>query len=126
MAVKSRQRHAVMNAERRDEQIDGWQMQTLVTRPRCKGRCFPPKTRRSPKKRHGFEPAQEEGTLTPRCAAEEFKAHLLAKERVLGVDGGFRDLTGPFRSAFAEMVDPDAGVDYLSHGFFRSTSSKAS
>ena len=107
-----------MDAERGNQQIDGSNAQAGVTRLRGQLGGFAPESRRGVEERHRFQPPQERWTFPARGSAKQFKAHLLAEQRILGVDGGIRDLACGGGCALAQVVDPDAGVDYLSHGLF--------
>ena len=93
---------------------------------RRENRRLVPKCRRSIEERHRLEPAEEWRALLPGSTSEKFKAHLFAKQRILGMNGGGGDPPRGCWRAFAQVVDPDAGVDYLSQGLFRSSSCMAS
>ncbi len=124
--VESRQSHIEVDADCGDEQIHGRHMQARVARFRGEFGCGVPDLRRGGEHGHGFQPAQELWTLPARSSAEKLEAHLFAKQRILGVYGGIRNPARGFRRALAQVVDPDAGVDYLSHGLLLSSSCMAS
>ncbi len=115
-----------MDAKRSNKQIHRGNAQPGVACFCREIRRLVPKCRWSIEERHRLEPAEEWRALPSGSTGEKFKAHLFAKQCILGMNGGRGDLPRGFRRAFAQVVDPDAGVDYLSEWLFRSSSCMAS
>lgn len=116
MRVKGCQRDVVMDAKGGDEEIEGRNPQAHITGLSGKGRGVRPELCRRLHDRHCAQQARQETALSARRSIKQFKSDRLTEQRVRLVHGGVRDPARSVRGGLAEMVHPNAGVNYLAHG----------